>query len=25
LEKDKFNDLYNRNKEYYFLAMFKVW
>jgi hypothetical protein len=25
LQKDKFNDLYNRNKEYYFLAMFKVW
>jgi hypothetical protein len=25
LPKDKFNDLYNRNKEYYFLAMFKVW
>jgi hypothetical protein len=25
LSKDKFNDLYHRNKEYYFLAMFKVW
>ena len=25
LSKYKFNDLYNRNKEYYFLAMFKVW
>ena len=24
LSKDKFNDLYNRNKEYYFLAMFKI-
>lgn len=24
LSKDKFNDLYHRNKEYYFLAMFKV-
>jgi hypothetical protein len=25
LSKNKFNDLYHRNKEYYFLAMFKVW
>ena len=24
ISKDKFNDLYRRNKEYYFLAMFKV-
>jgi hypothetical protein len=24
LSKDKFNDLYNKNKEYYFLAMFKI-